>query len=91
MYRLNEGEWIYLASPFGRMKAVARLTESIPVGTIYTQAGWWDECDELELAGFDPFSVEGANVNQLIGTDEIDPISGSEPLKSYRCQIYKIG
>ncbi|MEH7671067.1 MULTISPECIES: molybdopterin-containing oxidoreductase family protein [Bacillus] len=91
MYRLNEGEWIYLASPFGRMKAVARLTESIPVGTIYTQAGWWDECDELELAGFDPFSVEGANVNQLIGTDEVDPISGSEPLKSYRCQIYKIG
>ncbi|MDR0123446.1 molybdopterin-containing oxidoreductase family protein [Bacillus pumilus] len=90
VYSLNEGEWVYLASPHGRMKAVARLTQSIPLGTVYTQAGWWDKCDELELAEFDPSSVEGANVNQLIGTDQLDPLSGSEPLKSYHCQIYKI-
>ncbi|MFS3931533.1 molybdopterin-dependent oxidoreductase [Bacillus subtilis] len=90
MYKLNDGEWIQLVSPNGRIKAVTRITQSIPVGTVYTQAGWWDKCDELELLGFDPFSAEGANVNQLVGIEQLDPMSGSEPLKSYRCQIYKI-
>lgn len=60
------------------------------MGTVYTQAGWWDKCAELELLGFDPFSAEGANVNQLIGIEQLDPMSGSEPLKSYCCQIYKM-
>ncbi len=41
----------------------------------------------LGLPGFDPLSSEGANVNLIIGNEDMDPISGSVPNKSYRCRL----
>ncbi len=31
------------------------------------------------MLGYDPFGVDGANLNLIIGNDAIDPISGSVP------------
>jgi hypothetical protein len=37
--------------------------------------------------GYDPFSVDGANYNLLIGSGAFDPVSGSVPLRAHLCQV----
>jgi anaerobic selenocysteine-containing dehydrogenase len=86
---IEDGEWVILESPHGSVTLEAKLTNTIPYSVVSTQHGWWQECQELNLPGFDPYSQDGANVNLLYRTEEIDPISGSLPLKGYPCNIRK--
>jgi hypothetical protein len=39
---------------------------------------------------YDPFSSDGANFNLLIGSEAIDPISGSVPHRAYLCQVRRL-
>jgi anaerobic selenocysteine-containing dehydrogenase len=83
----KEGDWVILESPSGSITVQAKLMDGIPYNVVCTQNGWWQSCLELDLPGFDPYSQEGANVNLLYGTDKIDPISGSLPIKGYPCNV----
>jgi anaerobic selenocysteine-containing dehydrogenase len=83
------GEWVVLESPHGSVTLQAKLTSAVPYSVVSTQHGWWQECQELNLPGYDPYSADGANANLLYKTEEIDPISGSLPLKGYPCNIRK--
>lgn len=51
------------------------------------QHGWWQECKELELPGYDPYNERSANPSLLIGSDLADPISGSLPHRSFLCRV----
>jgi anaerobic selenocysteine-containing dehydrogenase len=86
---IKDGEWVLLETPYGSITLRAKLTKAISYDVICTQNGWWQGCHELNLPGFDPYSPEGANVNLLYGTDEIDSLSGSLPLKGYPCNVRK--
>jgi len=85
----KDGDWIILESPHGSITLQAKLTDAVPYNVVCTQNGWWQECQELNLPGFDPYSPDGANVNLLYSTEEIDPISGSVPIKGYPCNVRK--
>ncbi|MFP6745041.1 MAG: hypothetical protein VCB77_07645 [Alphaproteobacteria bacterium] len=37
--------------------------------------------------GYDAESGAGASMNAMIGKDDLDPITGSVPFKSYLCQV----
>jgi hypothetical protein len=54
------------------------------------QHGWWQACGALDAPGHDAFGAEGANLNLLIGGDAVDPISGTQPLKSYLCEVRRV-
>ena len=82
-------EWVILESPYGNITLQAKPTAAVPYSVVSTQHGWWQECKDLDLPGFDPYSTDGANANLLYGTEEIDLISGSLPLKGYPCNIRK--
>ena len=84
---VSDGQWVYVETPKGRIKLLAKVTNIVPPGVVATQHGWWQHCPELGLPGFDPLSSEGANVNLIIGNEDMDPISGSVPNKSYRCRL----
>ena len=85
----KEGEWVALETSHGSITLKAKLTDEIPYDVVCTQHGWWQECPELNLSGFDPYSSEGANVNLLYATEEADPISGAFPNKNYPCIVKK--
>jgi anaerobic selenocysteine-containing dehydrogenase len=87
---IAEGEWVDIATPLGRVRLKAKLTTGIDSRVVSTQHGWWEPCQELGLPGYDPFSPQGANINMTVGNDEIDPISGSVPHRSYLCAVRKI-
>jgi anaerobic selenocysteine-containing dehydrogenase len=86
---LRDGDWVIVETPFGGITLRARLTEGIAYDIVCTQNGWWQACHALGLPGYDPYSLEGANVNLLYQTDKIDPISGSLPIKGYPCNVRK--
>ena len=89
-HELKEGDWIQLFSEHGALQGKVHLQPRVPEGTVFAQAGWWESCPDLNLPGYDPFSDSGANLNRLIGTDRLDPISGAVALKAYPCSIQKI-
>ena len=77
-------------TPDGRVRARARLNESLHPRVVSGQHGWWQACPELGAPGYDPFGPDGANFNLVIGNAAIDPISGSVPHRAYLCQIRRL-
>lgn len=86
---IRDGEWVYVETPFGKIKLLSMLTEDIAVDVVCTQHGWWQSCPELDLPGYDPYSSDGANANLLYSTEFIDGITGSVPYKAFLCRVSK--
>jgi anaerobic selenocysteine-containing dehydrogenase len=80
-------EWMMIETPRGAIKVRARVTATIVPGVVCCQHGWWQDCKELEMPGYDPYSATGANAATLIGADLADPVSGSLPHRSYLCRV----
>ena len=90
-YGIKDKEWMIVESPKGAIRARARVTDRILPGVVCCQHGWWQECRDLDLPGYDPYAGTGANPSTLIGTDLADPISGSLPHRSYLCRVRTAG
>ena len=67
-----------IESPRGNIRARARVTAAITPGVVCCQHGWWQDCKDLDLPGYDSYGKGSANPS-LIGADVADPISGSLP------------
>jgi hypothetical protein len=59
-------------------------------GVVAAQHGWWQACPELNMPGYDPLSPDGANVNLVIGSNDVDPVSGVAPLRAGWCNIERL-
>jgi anaerobic selenocysteine-containing dehydrogenase len=86
-YGVKHKRWMIVESPRGAIKVKARVTPNIVPGVVCCQHGWWQDCKELELPGYDPYNADGANPATLIGSELEDPVSGSLPHRSYLCRI----
>jgi anaerobic selenocysteine-containing dehydrogenase len=84
---IRPGDWVYIETPDGKVRARARLNETLKPNVVCGQHGWWQACTDLDTPGYDPFDSNGANFNLIIGNQAIDPISGSVPHRAYLCQI----
>ena len=73
------------------MRARARLNASLDPRVVCGPHGWWQACEALGLPGYDPFGPEGASYNLLIGTDAVDPVSGTASLRAQMCEIQPAG
>ena len=81
------GDWVAIETPEGRVRARARLNASLHPHVVVGEHGWWQACTEIGAPGYDPFASDGANLNMLIGTTVLDPVSGTEPLRTCLCEI----
>ena len=81
---------VLLETPHGSITLTARFSDDISPDVVCTQNGWWQACEARDLPGYDPYSSKGANVNLLYETKNIDPISGSLPIKGYPCRVKKV-
>lgn len=84
---IQNGDWVILESPEGSLRVQARLSEKIAPQVVCSQPGWWQECQELNLPGYDAFSSDGANINLIYSSKNSDSISGSLPYKGYPCRV----
>jgi anaerobic selenocysteine-containing dehydrogenase len=81
------GDWVSIETPEGRVRARARLNDSLDLDVVVGEHGWWQACAEIGAPGYDPFGPGGANLNLIIGTTVLDPVSGTASHRSYLCEI----
>ena len=87
---IETGQWVAIETPYGAMRAQAKLTAGILPDVVATQHGWWQDCKALDLPGYDILSPEGSNVNLLFSTQAQDPIMGTYQMKGVPCRIRKV-
>jgi len=85
------GDWVTIETPEGRVRARARVNDNLDPNVVVGEHGFWQACREIGAPGYDPFGPDGANYNLLIGTAVLDPVSGTEPLRDYLCEIRRAG
>ena len=86
-FGVKNKEWMIVETPHGAVKVKARVSPNVVPGIVCCQHGWWQDCKELELPGYNPYDARGANAATLVGTDLADPVSGSLPHRSYLCRL----
>lgn len=87
---IEAGDWVCIETPNGRVRARARFDKSLDPRVVCGSHGWWQACPEIDAPGFEPVGPDSANFNLLIGQDDIDPVSGSVPMRAYVCQIKRL-
>jgi anaerobic selenocysteine-containing dehydrogenase len=82
-----DGEWVWLETAGGKVKLKAKFNDALHPQVVATVYGWWQPCEELQLAGYHPFDSDGANTNLLIHNSDNDPISASVAHRGQPCRI----
>jgi len=84
-FQIEDGDWVWIESPRGRIKQKARLTEDIDPRVVHVQHGWWfpEETDPEH-------GVWRSNANLLTSNGPpYDPALGTYQLRALLCKIYK--
>jgi anaerobic selenocysteine-containing dehydrogenase len=84
---IAHGDWVSIETPEGCVRVRARLNDSIDPRVVIGEHGWWQACAEIGAPGYDPFGPDGANLNLIIGSAALDPVSGTASHRSYLCEI----
>jgi anaerobic selenocysteine-containing dehydrogenase len=87
---IEEGDWVWIESPRGRVMQKCKYFEGIDPRVVHAQHGWWYP----ELPGEEPW-LHGAwisNINVLTydDLDLCDAALGCWPLKTLQCKVYKV-
>ena len=84
---IKNGDWVDLRTPAGAMRARARFSDQLDPRVVVGEHGWWQGCDELGIAGSDPFTANGTNFNLTVDAAVRDPISGTPAHRSNLCEV----
>lgn len=84
---ITAGDWVSLHTPYGSVRARAKLNASLDPQVVFGQHGWWEACAELGLPGYPPYGPDSANLNLVLSQSPSDPISGSSPMRASVCDI----
>jgi anaerobic selenocysteine-containing dehydrogenase len=79
---ISDGEWVWVESPYGRVKLKAKLFDGIAPDVVNAEHGWW-----YPEAGPPEYRWKESCSNLLFGGDLFDPDTGAEPLKCYICRV----
>jgi ferredoxin-NADP reductase len=84
---IGDGVWIRISTRQGAVRFVAKVTPGLADDVVVAEFGWWQGCPELDRGALPVSGVCSSNANSLFSADEHDPISGSVPHRSLRCDI----
>jgi anaerobic selenocysteine-containing dehydrogenase len=79
--QISDGEWVYVASPRGRVEAKATFFEHIHPKVVHLPHGYWYG----ETDGWKRF-----NVNMITDNEPLCPVSAGAPMKSLLCRVEKM-
>ncbi|MBN2568229.1 MAG: molybdopterin-dependent oxidoreductase [Deltaproteobacteria bacterium] len=87
-YSLSVGDSVEVASPWGKARFDAAITESIGPGVVMVDYGWWfPEAGEKEM-----FRWRDSNINMLTsGSPLFNSVLGTPQLRAIPCRIRKTG
>lgn len=82
-----EGDWVQISTRNGAARFVARVVPKLADDVVVAEFGWWQACPELDRRHLPIRGPESSNANSLISADAVDPVSGSIPHRSFRCNV----
>lgn len=83
-YGIEQGDWVWIETPHGKIREVADIYYGIEEGTINCEHQWW--FPEFDQSGK---GHELCAVNHLVDHDARDPHCGASNLRAYLGKIYK--
>lgn len=85
---IAHGDWVEVRTGAGKLIARAVIMQGLPAGSVFAQHGWWEPTpDSGHAFSADPLA---ASMNNAVGTESADPISGSFPMRETPCEIVRI-
>jgi anaerobic selenocysteine-containing dehydrogenase len=79
---IEDGDWVWIESPRGRVKHKARVTDGIDPRVVAAEFAWWYP----EREGPE-YGMWECNINVLTDDLNVGPESGSTNLKGLMCQV----
>lgn len=83
-YGIEENEWLMIETAEGSIQAKARFNRSLASDVVCSQYGWWPDRQK------DSSEEPKRNYNNIISDIDFDPISSSNTLRNFRCNIKKV-
>ncbi len=83
-HNIEEGQWVYISSPRGRIKQRAKLNKHIDPRVIVAEHGWWFPEIKTPDHGWD---ISNANILTDNAYETLDPAIGSTNLRVCLCNI----
>jgi anaerobic selenocysteine-containing dehydrogenase/ferredoxin-NADP reductase len=84
---IEDGQLVELATRNSSVRMRARIDPDLHPEVVVAEHGWWQDAPDLALGGSDPLRPGGTNYNLLIDDEQHDPVSGSVPMRSTRCDV----
>jgi anaerobic selenocysteine-containing dehydrogenase/ferredoxin-NADP reductase len=82
-----DGDWVRVTTYVGDARFIARITPQLSDDVVVAEFGWWQACPELDRPETAVLNGSGSSFNSLISAEVADPVSGSTPMRSFRCDI----
>jgi len=85
-YGIEDGDWVYIESPRGRITQKAKLSDDMKKGVVNCQIGWWFPERENDTT----YGLFEVNANVLTSMQApYDPAMGTYQLRGLLCRIWK--
>jgi len=78
---VEDGEWVYLSSPRGRVKIRAQYFRDIHPKVVHSPHGYWYGVDE---------GWKSININMITDDKPLCPVTASVPIKALLCRVEKM-
>ncbi|MGI4841507.1 MAG: molybdopterin-dependent oxidoreductase [Janthinobacterium lividum] len=85
--QIENGDTVVVTTDQGQAHFSASIAEGLHPAVVVGEYGWWQRCEALGQNELPPSGSQNSNFNSLVGNAAIDPISGSSPLRAYRCSV----
>ena len=85
---IQTDDWVDVETRMGSASFKVTVDDKLAYDTVIAEFGWWQACPDFGKPSYPVNGAGSSNYNSLISSDHYDPISGSLPLRSFRCQIH---
>jgi anaerobic selenocysteine-containing dehydrogenase/ferredoxin-NADP reductase len=86
---IDAGDTVLVSTDSGQARFCAAIAEGLHPSVVVGEYGWWQRCEPLGQNEMPVQGATGSNFNSLISNAAVDPISGSSPLRAYRCAVQR--
>ncbi|WP_316156850.1 molybdopterin-dependent oxidoreductase [Cupriavidus sp. BIC8F] len=84
---IRTGDPVRVSTPAASARFTARVQPGLHPAVLVGEYGWWQGCDAMGQQPTGALGTDSANFNALIDAARQDPVSGSSPLRSCRCNV----
>ncbi|MEF8822833.1 MAG: molybdopterin-dependent oxidoreductase [Desulfohalobiaceae bacterium] len=78
---IEDGEWVFLCSPRGRVEIKVRHFPDIHPGVVHSPHGFWYGTEN---------GWQRVNINMITNDEDLCPVTGSVPIKALLCRVEKM-